>query len=73
MALRRFEGVVLEFNPARGFGYVRVLGPHAKAFLHIREFPPDVGAHDVRRGSKISCFLENHERGLRAIRAELVQ
>ena len=64
---------MLEFSRDRGFGYVRVLGPQWKAFLHVHAFPPHVGAHDITRGAKVEFYLENHEKGLRAIKAELVQ
>ena len=72
MPLRRFTGSVLSFNYGRGFGFVEPDGSHAKVLLHITQFPRHVGAHEIGRGVRVEFYLENHAKGLRAIRANII-
>jgi cold shock CspA family protein len=72
MALRRFTGTILNWNVERAFGFCRVDGPFGEAMVHIRQFHSDVCVYDIKRGTRISYFLENHAKGLRAIRVEII-
>jgi cold shock CspA family protein len=71
-ALRRFTGSILNFNRERGFGFVKVDGPYPEALAHITQFGPHVGSHLIGRGVRIEFYLENHAKGLRAIRINII-
>jgi cold shock CspA family protein len=62
----------MKFNHQRGFGFVKVDGPFPEALIHIREFGSDVGAHQIGRGVRVEFYLENHAKGLRAVRVNII-
>jgi cold shock CspA family protein len=73
MLLRRYTGTLIKFNHQRGFGWVKV--DHVslpEAFVHVKAFPQHVGKHDLCSGAKIEFYLEQHARGLRCIRANII-
>jgi cold shock CspA family protein len=73
MTLRRYTGDIIKFDHRRGFGWVRVDNvPLRDVFLHIAAFSKSVGLHEIGPGVKCEFYIEKHDKGLRAVRANIV-
>ena len=60
----RFEGTLVKWDDARGFGFVRPIEGGADVFVHITSFPFGTGRPDV--GEQVSFEIEESDKGPRA-------
>lgn len=60
----RFEGTLVKWDDARGFGFVRPVEGGADVFVHITSFPFGTGRPDV--GEQVSFEIEESDKGPRA-------
>ena len=63
--LRR--GVVVHYDPAKGFGFLRPAGPGADVFVHASAID---GGGPLRRGQRVTFSAVDDPRGPRASRVE---
>jgi len=57
------QGIVVKFDAARGFGFVRLPGSATDAFVHISDV---VGRVELVPGQQVSCELAETPKGLAA-------
>lgn len=70
---RRYTGTVTSFYHDRGWGFVRVDGlARGDAIIHVLEFPQSVDVSDLARGVRVEFYLEQHAKGLRSVRANII-
>jgi cold shock CspA family protein len=72
MPLRRYTGTMTKFDHGHGYGWMKIDGPFPEAFIHIKEFPPEIGVHKLGRGVRCEFYLENAPKGLKCIRANVI-
>jgi uncharacterized membrane protein YsdA (DUF1294 family)/cold shock CspA family protein len=60
-------GVVVSFDPKRGFGFIRAQGYSEDVFVHVRAI---AGARVLRPGQHVWFSAEPSEKGPRAVRVE---
>ncbi len=65
--LRPFRGTVVRFWPERGFGFVRPDGGSRDARVHLKDCE-NIGGDQINVGTRLEFYLEDHPKGLRAIR-----
>lgn len=70
MASPRFLGVVVSFDPDRGFGFIRSRSLDSDVFVHIRSI---TGGQPLRAGQRVRFTAEASDRGPRAVRVEPLQ
>jgi cold shock CspA family protein len=68
--LRTFKGTVVRFWPQQGYGFVRLDASPREAIFLLRHVE-DVGGDQIRQGTRLQFYLEQHSKGLRAIRCKL--
>lgn len=66
--LRQFSGKVVRFWRQKADGFVKVDGSPREAHFHMSNFDDDTGGDEIRPGDRLSFYLEDAARGLRAIR-----
>ncbi|MFT4008788.1 MAG: DUF1294 domain-containing protein [Nocardioidaceae bacterium] len=67
----REHGVVVEWNDARGFGFIKPVGGHAKYFAHISAFP---AGHRPAVNDEVTYVATRDQRNrLRATEVEFVE
>jgi uncharacterized membrane protein YsdA (DUF1294 family)/cold shock CspA family protein len=59
------RGVVVSFDPDRGFGFIRAPGLGEDVFVHASEV---VGGGGLRAGQRVRFLVEGTDRGPRAVR-----
>jgi uncharacterized membrane protein YsdA (DUF1294 family)/cold shock CspA family protein len=65
------RGVVVSFDPDRGFGFIRASGMPDDVFVHVSEIvgdPESAGDRLLRPGQRVRFVVEGSERGPRAVR-----
>jgi cold shock CspA family protein len=66
--LRTFTGTVVRFWRNNGYGYVRMdAAPRREAHFHMRDCE-DLGADQIREGTRLQFYLAQGAKGLNAIR-----
>lgn len=63
------SGEIVRWNRARGFGFIKVAGQADDVFLHISQWPRDIGEPKI--GQQVGFTLARDEQG--RLRAEQVQ
>ncbi len=71
--LRRFHGTVVSWKPEAGFGFVKIDMLGQQAMLHLNSFDQAIGGDMIKRDMRITFYIENHSRGLRCIRSEIIE
>jgi cold shock CspA family protein len=69
-ALRTFKGRVVRFWPDRGggYGFIRLEYPASTREARFVLSECDFGGDEIKSGDRVEMYLEDHAKGLRAIR-----
>ena len=72
MALRKFQGRVVRYQPRRGFGFIKIDYPATgrEAYFHLTEC--DFRVEEITVGDRLEFYLEDHVAGLQAIQVSRI-
>jgi len=62
-----FTGKIVRYFRQAGYGFIRIDGNPREAHFHVDDFD-HVGPDELKLGDKLSFYLEDAKRGLKAIR-----